>query len=112
MTQISKDKKKSIHELGLRMERDHFRLRNFLVKLNSYTCEPKDYNCFLVSSTLKTDITNLMEIQTELIQKIRKVKVLTKVDERMIASCLRDYKQLELDFTTYLSITHNRYASG
>ena len=51
------DKKHStINQMGYRLERNYTKLKSLVVKLNSYRCEPKDYDFFERLRDIRDDI--------------------------------------------------------
>ncbi|MGB5553763.1 MAG: hypothetical protein WBM83_03825 [Flavobacteriaceae bacterium] len=60
--------------LVLRLERNQREARQLKNKLSSYLCEPRTYNLFERSETLKSGLERLSDTNDEIIQALREKK--------------------------------------
>jgi len=56
----------AINEMLFRLERNHTEIQMLLGKLNSYTCEPTDYECFMRLRDLRDEIAALKQRHLQL----------------------------------------------
>ena len=93
----------------MKLERNQSIIFQYLKKLNSYRCEPTDYQCFLQVGQLKEGLKELAAEQQELITKTnRNAKGNDKLFDT-IENLLERFQQLEEDMTQYLRDTNNHY---
>jgi two-component sensor histidine kinase len=59
-----------VNELLFRLERNHTEIQTLLARLNSYTCEPTNYECFERLRDLRDDIESLKASHLELFREI------------------------------------------
>ena len=108
MGEVASKKQVNIHQLFMKLERNHSLLKKFLVKLNSYTCEPTDYNCFIQVGKLKEELKDLIAEQEKLFGRLRqKVSLKKSYLERMDMFNKR-FEKLEQGMAEYLLST-NKY---
>lgn len=58
-----------INEMRFKLERNHTEIQTLLDKLNSYTCEPTNYECFERLRNLRDDIQNLKKEHLKLFSR-------------------------------------------
>lgn len=93
----------------MKLERNQSIVFQYLKQLNSYRCEPTDYQCFLQVGRLKQGLKELAAEQQELITKTNRS---AKGDDNLfdtIENFLERFQQLEGDMTQYLRETNSHY---
>ncbi len=96
-----------INEMLFKLERNHTEIQTLLGKLNSYTCEPTNYECFERLRDLRDDIEALKKRHLELFRTID-VKQLDKQEE--LVEKMRDqiasFKELDSKIGAYVIDTN------
>lgn len=109
MTSTSDGIRKDVNQLMMKLERNQSIIFQYLKQLNSYRCEPTDYQCFLQVGQLKGGLKELAAEQQELITKTnRSAKGNDKLFQT-IEHLLGRFQQLETDMTQYLRETNSLY---
>ncbi len=108
MGEVAPQKRINIDQLFMKLERNHNRLQKFLLKLNSYTCEPTDYHCFMQVHTLKDDLNDLIADQEKLFGKLRQKISLKKNYLDKMDLFDKRFEELEQGMAEYLLAT-NKY---
>ena len=93
----------TINQIRYRLERNHNKLQSLIVKLNSYKCEPRDYNCFERLYSIQDDIRNFKKQHSKLQAEFR---IGRYGSEESLAKLMRDqmngFKELEDKIGAYL----------
>ncbi|GMN08916.1 hypothetical protein MTsPCn9_06280 [Croceitalea sp. MTPC9] len=92
-----------INEMRFKLERNHTEIQTLLDKLNSYTCEPTNYECFERLRNLRDDIQALKKEHLKLFSRfdIRQWKNqddLVKIMREQIAS----FRELDRKIGAYV----------
>lgn len=105
MEKVSKDKS-AINEMLFRLERNHTEIQMLLGKLNSYTCEPTDYECFKRLRDLRDEIAVLKKKHSELFQTIELKQLGSQAALiKEMQSQITSFKELDRKIGAYLMDT-------
>ncbi|WP_394971885.1 hypothetical protein [uncultured Croceitalea sp.] len=96
-----------VNELLCKLERNHTEIQTLLVRLNSYTCEPTNYECFERLRDLRDDIESLKKRHLELfrtidLNQLDKQEELVEKMQNQIAS----FKELDSKIGAYVIDTN------
>jgi hypothetical protein len=89
-------------QLSLRLERNHQCVLRLSKNLNSYTYEPKNYECFTRLRELKSAFSDLAEKQKELFDKMQHQLVTIDVAREAVEQSIEHYHKLEKGMAKYL----------
>lgn len=99
----------NMNHLLMKVERNQSIVFKFLKKLNSYRCEPTDYECFLQIGQLKHGLKELAAEQQGLLLKVNRRSRPTAKSIDEIQSLLERFLHLEKEIKAYLTLTKNHY---
>jgi hypothetical protein len=94
--------KLDFEQLILRLERNHQCVLRLSKNLNSYTYEPKNYDCFTRLRELKTSFSDLASKQMELFDKIQHSALTFDVAQEAVEQSIKQYRALEKGMAKYL----------
>ncbi|AKA36387.1 hypothetical protein [Flagellimonas lutaonensis] len=109
MISTSDSIKKNVNQLMMKLERNQSIVFQYLKQLNSYRCEPTDYQCFLQVGRLKQGLKELAAEQQELMTKTNRS---AKGDDKLLQTIehlFERFQQLESDIAQYLREIKNHY---
>lgn len=105
MASLTQNSKDSIQDLLIRMERNNNIIQRLTKKINSYTCEPRDYSCFEKLYELKQNFKTYTGQQHRIMDLLKQKKVEVKSLKADIQLHLERFKRLEQDIAAYLLAT-------
>ncbi|WP_422351617.1 hypothetical protein [Flagellimonas sp.] len=105
MANLTKNCKDSIQDLLVRMERNNNIIQRLAKKINSYTCEPRDYSCFEKLYELKQSFKTYTGQQNRIMDLIKQKRGEAKSLKADIQLHLERFKKLEQDIAAYLLAT-------
>lgn len=89
-------------KLIFRLERNHKCVLRLAKKLNSYTYEPKNYECFIKLRELKTGFSMLAQKQMVLFDQIQHNALQFKDASEKVENSIQQYHELEKGMAEYL----------
>ena len=93
---------KALDQLIIRLARNHQTVKHLTKKINSYTYEPKNHECFIKLNRLRINLNELQKDQAQSLEQIQGHKQLTIDFEHEATVLLNRFQQLEKDIAAYL----------
>jgi two-component sensor histidine kinase len=92
-----------VNELLFKLERNHTEIQTLLARINSYTCEPTNYECFERLRDLRDDIESLKTSHLKLFREID-LKQLNREEDLVtkMRSQIEAFKELDYKIGAYL----------
>ena len=102
----------TINQMRYRLERNHRKLQSLAVKLSSYKCEPRDYDCFERLYGIQHDIRNFKKQRSRLQEEFR---IGGYGSEESLGKLMRDqltsFEELEDKIGAYFKCSSRNYVS-
>lgn len=107
MDKTTKTTKTSVDRLLMQLERNQSMVFKFIKKLNSYKCEPTDYECFVTVGRLKQNLKQLAADQQDVLVKDRKILMGNKNAPEKLEGYLEHFLQLKQEMEAYLRLSRS-----